>query len=398
MEERCEYGMEPPPEEDEISFEELLRRSEAQEHYQQGLEKAAAAGDAAAGLAGFARALELDPGNPLHVMDCALALNQAGQHTRARALAAGARGLLPATAEQLADGADNPYILHRMGLLHSLVLDDEPAALPFYTAAHRLLPDFTPFTVDLAVCLRRCGHDTEALQLAAAAGEELYRAGELAPDDAEHLARLAHVVAEDDPVLGQRLAGRALDAAGDDPNLLRDAGVVALLAGDDQAALERFRRACELAPDWDMPRGGLQAAMLGLGMFQEAAELGFETLARWPEFDEVRFNTAAALLNSGRHDEARGEFEQCLNRDAGDAMAHASLGVCLALQGRADEARQEQARALQLAPDDTQVRQVCDEIDRILDGGDGSAAAGPAGRLLLLALLSTLGRRTGRRR
>ena len=45
MEERCEYGMEPPPEEEEISFEELLRRSEAQEHYQQGLDKAAAAGD-----------------------------------------------------------------------------------------------------------------------------------------------------------------------------------------------------------------------------------------------------------------------------------------------------------------------------------------------------------------
>lgn len=62
-----------------------------------------------------------------------------------------------------------------------------------------------------------------------------------------------------DWVSAKRVLDEALRSSPEDARLHNNAGVVARETGDIEAAREHFRRAIELAPDWDLPRKNLEA-------------------------------------------------------------------------------------------------------------------------------------------
>jgi len=96
-------------------------------------------------------------------------------------------------------------------------------------------------------------------------------------------------------------------------------------------------------------------------------------------------------LNLGWYDEAEHEFLDVLADDPDDAFAHAALGLCYAVQGRADPARHHQRRALELEGDNPEIRRIAAEIDRLL-GPDGGLSHESIGSLLFMMLAAVMGR------
>jgi len=349
----------------------------------QGVLAAAEARDLGAGLDDFLVAHSLDRQHPLYAADCALALQSHGRGAEARQCAAGIGGQPPAGLSGLE--------LHRIGLALSDVLGDRPRALVYFGAACELDGGCVELPVSYSIALAECGYQEQAAMVSERVADQLDGDGTLTPQQAYALARAAHLLCCVDPLRAGALAQRALEAAPQHAGVLREAGVVALERSDEQEALELFRRGTEVAPDDELVWGGFQYALFGLGLLEDACRVGREILERWPGFQEVRFNTAAAGLNLGWHDEAEQTFGEYLAQDPDDAFANAALGLCHALQGRADEARERQRRALELDGDNPEIRRIADEIDRILGAGGGPSRE-ELGGLLLMLIAGVMGR------
>jgi ADP-ribosyl-[dinitrogen reductase] hydrolase len=349
----------------------------------QGVLAAAEAGDSGAGLEGFLAACSMDRGHPLYAADCALALESHGRGAEARQLAAGIAAQPPAGL--------SGFELHRIGLALSDVLGDVPRALVYLAAACEQDGGCFELPLSYGIALAECGYEEQAAVVAEGVVEQLDGVGALRPEQAYALARAAHLLCACDPLRSAAVARRALEAAPEHAGVLREAGVIALKRSDDQEALAHFRLATEVAPDDERVWGGFQYALFSLGLLEDACRVGRAILERWPGFQEVRFNTAAAGLNLGWSDEAEQVFLEYLAQDPDDAFAQVALGLCNALQGRAADARERQRRALELDGDNPEVRRISDEIDRILGAGGGPSRE-ELGGLLLMLIAGVMGR------
>ena len=165
---------------------------------------------------------------------------------------------------------------------------------------------------------------------------------------------------------------------------------------DYKEALGHYRKASEITPNDEDAWGGLHHALLGIGLFEDAFNLGQEILRQWPDYDDVRVNMATAALNMGWNDEAEKEYLDVLSRDQDDAFSHAAVGICYARGGKKADARWHQHRALELDRDDPEIKQMCADIDRILDG-DGGPSPDELNTMLMtmLAVLASRAKKNG---
>ncbi len=378
----------------ERDFESIL----AESAYERGLSLAAQSQRGQDGLSAFREAFELEPSNPIYGLDYALALHQAGEEELARVAAAVAVQDIQSGWLEDADA----FTIHRVGLVYSMVLEDEHAALGCFAEAHSRQPH-PQLIVSHAISLDRCGQGAEAAALAERAVDFFFAFQEdgLSRDEAHLLAQLAQVMsAVDDQEYGKayQTAQMALESAPDHPAVHRIAGVILSKSGEFEEAAKHMRKAIDLVPDHALAWAGYQHALFGMGMFEESLEVGKQIEQVWPDIEEIRFNNASALLNMGRHKACEQELFDRLSDVPDDPYAHIGLGLSYASQGKETDARKEQATAIELAPDDQQIKRLSKQIDELLDGGGGEENENlvPMGFILLAVVVERM-RRSRRR-
>jgi len=139
--------------------------------------------------------------------------------------------------------------------------------------------------------------------------------------------------------------------------------------GRTDEARESFQRAAEA--DGEKTAGGrfssaaaaklanlhaqLGDTYLQAGAAEEALEEYRKASGLRPQFMDIRNKLARTLLDLGRHDEAAAELEEILAERASFVAARANLGLAHYRAGRLDDAEREWRRCEQQQPDNAQV-------------------------------------------
>ncbi len=151
----------------------------------------------------------------------------------------------------------------------------------------------------------------------------------------------------------ERIARRAIETLGDNPDSYRTLGRAAAAGGRHQEALEHLRRSLELNPRQADIETDVALALLELGRDDEAAEALERALAIDPTLFDAHLTLG--LVRSARGDRAGAveSFEQALASDPRSHQAHNNLGVELVALGRAEEGVAHFETALALHPEFT---------------------------------------------
>lgn len=148
----------------------------------------------------------------------------------------------------------------------------------------------------------------------------------------------------------RRAAASALAAAPDDPALLEFAGLLAGQAGDHEAAVGHFRDLLARSPGQESVRVNLATALVALGRFDEAVELGGESAN--PRLLRL---VAYAHQQQGRHNEAAAAYRRAVAAWPEDFESWNNLGNSLTAVGDLDGAIDAFGRAIDRRPDIPQI-------------------------------------------
>ena len=127
-------------------------------------------------------------------------------------------------------------------------------------------------------------------------------------------------------------------------------------AGRWELAVDSYRQAVRLRPDYADAHNDLGAALGRLGKPAEALEHHARAAELKPEDPEVRYNLALALDAAGRHPAAIPHLRFVVAERPGLARARALLGFLLLRTGARTEAITELEHAVRLEPDDLEIR------------------------------------------
>jgi tetratricopeptide (TPR) repeat protein len=119
-------------------------------------------------------------------------------------------------------------------------------------------------------------------------------------------------------------------------------------------AVDHYRAAIALAPDFPPPYNNLGTALRAKGQLTEAVKTYQEALRVRPEYPEAQYNLANALVEAGRPAEAIDHFRTALRTLPASVDVHNNLGIALMDQARPDEAIAEFRAAVTLDPNAAQ--------------------------------------------
>ncbi len=142
----------------------------------------------------------------------------------------------------------------------------------------------------------------------------------------------------------------------------------------DRSALEHYRAAIAINPDWPDAYAGLGETLRQFGQSQEAVSVLEQALELAPDDPKIRFSLARSLSAAGRQDESLVHLEQVLEQDPEFAGAHQGLGVLLEQRGETARALEHYRRALALDPSRTELHARIDRLRAALSaaGADPS--------------------------
>ncbi len=115
-------------------------------------------------------------------------------------------------------------------------------------------------------------------------------------------------------------------------------------------AIEHYRRAITIRPDYAPAHSNMGSALRAKGQVADAVTSYERALARRPDYPEAHYNLANLLLDQGKLDEAIVHFRRALQSLPGPDV-HNNLGIALAARGQSNEAITEFRHALRLDPD-----------------------------------------------
>ncbi len=139
-------------------------------------------------------------------------------------------------------------------------------------------------------------------------------------------------------------------------------------AGRPDEAIDRYKKAIELKPDYDEAHNNLAKALNDVDRPVEAAEHAAEALRLRPAYADAFLNLGVALARQGRSEEAAARFREVLKIKSLSAKAHNNLGVALKTLGQQAEARDHFEAAIGLDP--AYVKTYVNLGDLLVEAGD----------------------------
>jgi Flp pilus assembly protein TadD len=133
-------------------------------------------------------------------------------------------------------------------------------------------------------------------------------------------------------------------------------GSALYLKGQTDEAINQFRAAIRLKPDYAEARNDLGAALDKIGQTDEAIRQIQEAIRLKPDDAFPHFNFGAALDKKGQTDEAIFQYQEAIRLKPDDAEAHINLGADLGKKSQTDEAIRHLQEAIRLKPDDAGAR------------------------------------------
>ncbi len=135
-----------------------------------------------------------------------------------------------------------------------------------------------------------------------------------------------------------------------DPDALHLLGVIALQAGQHQAALDLIERAIAGRPDFAEAHNNRGAALQALGRRRDALNAFRRAGAIDPGFADAHFNLGTQLLVLARPEDAIVPLRRSIEADPGNAEAHFNLGSALSALKRYADAEAAYREALARRP------------------------------------------------
>jgi tetratricopeptide (TPR) repeat protein len=139
-------------------------------------------------------------------------------------------------------------------------------------------------------------------------------------------------------------------------------------------AIEHYRTALHLKPDYAEAHGNMGVALARQGKLAEAIEHYQTALHLKPDYADVHFNWGVALARQGKLAEAVEHYGKALQIKPDYADAHNNWGAALAQQGKLAEAIEHYQTALHLKPDHAEAHGNLLQAQRALDMGKEDAA------------------------
>ncbi|HEX3727073.1 MAG TPA: tetratricopeptide repeat-containing glycosyltransferase family protein, partial [Pirellulales bacterium] len=130
-------------------------------------------------------------------------------------------------------------------------------------------------------------------------------------------------------------------------------GLAVVLAKLDQLpeAVQSYRRAVALAPDFVHAYNNLGGLLMQLGRVDEAIECYSRAVALDPSFAEAYNNLGLALVRQNKLDDAMASYHRAIERKANYGNAYHNLGIALTSADRFAEAQPCYARAIEIDGD-----------------------------------------------
>jgi len=132
-------------------------------------------------------------------------------------------------------------------------------------------------------------------------------------------------------------------------------GVYLVKAGQRAAAIEHYREAVRLKPDYIEAHTNLGIALSAIGHVPEAMAEYEAALELNPDYPKAHYNLGLALFREGRLPDAIAEYEEALRLKPDYPQADLNAGDALADAGRVPEAIAHYEKAMRLDPDDADV-------------------------------------------
>jgi tetratricopeptide (TPR) repeat protein len=147
------------------------------------------------------------------------------------------------------------------------------------------------------------------------------------------------------------LAGyeRAVAANPEDAQAHYDLATVLRDGGRGEEAIRHYTHAVRLEPDHVQARTDLGGALVDAGRLEEAADQYRRALRAAPDDARTRFNLGSALARSGHWPEAVAEYRRVIALTPADAEAWGNLAMAHAALGQATQATAAQRKAVELA-------------------------------------------------
>jgi tetratricopeptide (TPR) repeat protein len=144
---------------------------------------------------------------------------------------------------------------------------------------------------------------------------------------------------------------RSLDCTSDNVEAHYCLGLAEDARGRADEALEHYRTAVAIRPDFAEGHNNLAVLLAKRGRIDEAEAHVQKALEDKPDYAEAHNNLAVALAARGRTDEAIAHYRKALELKPDYVDAHYNLAVALAARGQIDEAIGHYRKALEITPD-----------------------------------------------
>ena len=119
-------------------------------------------------------------------------------------------------------------------------------------------------------------------------------------------------------------------------------------------AIEHYRKALEIDPEFPDAHNGLGAALAGLGRYDEAEEHYRRAIKIVPNFADACNNFGLALARQGKFEEAVIQYQKALRVKPELVETYGNMGLALARCGRVDEAMASYRKAIEIKWDNTE--------------------------------------------
>jgi tetratricopeptide (TPR) repeat protein len=172
------------------------------------------------------------------------------------------------------------------------------------------------------------------------------------PDRAPDLNQLGIAALGDgDPEKAQTLVARALAYDSQNPQYFYNFGRICNTLGDLPAAINAYRRAIQLKPDYIEAYTSLGGVLKDQGRFDEALDLYDQLLKLVLAEPNIPHGRGKVLCAQGLYHEAIEMFEMAISLGPANAKFYNSLGIALGLMGDQQAAIEAFEQALSLQPD-----------------------------------------------